>query len=170
MTDHHHNHIHKPASHSVSHVYVEYGHDEKFVTKHKTVVEAVLLDEVSAKKAEEEHLAEDARQAEIARLAIEAAHAAEDAAAAEQLRVEEERRAEEHKAIVANSRKSMRWPPVGARFQERVVLRHVNDFDLTGTVLYTHDTAQREDILKSTRDAKVLPAVALRRTSDPNAD
>jgi hypothetical protein len=111
MTDHH--HIHKAASHSVSHVYVEYGHDEKFITKHKTVVEAVLLDEESAKKAEAEHLAEDERQAELAREAIAAAHAAEDAIAAEELRLEEERRAEETKAIVANSRKSMRWPPVG---------------------------------------------------------
>lgn len=114
----HHHHIHKAASHSVSHTYVEYGHNEKFVTKHKTVVEAVLLDEAAAKKAEEEHLAEDARQAELAREAIAAAKAAEDEKAAEELILEEERRAEETKAIVANSRKSMRWPPVGESFSQ----------------------------------------------------
>ncbi len=58
----------------------------------------------------------------------------------------------------------------GARFQERIVLRHVNDIDhATGDVLYTHDTAQREDILRNTGNAKVLPSVALRRTSEPDA-
>lgn len=108
-----HKHIHQAASHSVSHVYVEYSHDTKFVTKNKAVVEAVLLDDIAAKQAEEEHLAEDARQAELAREAIAAAKAAEDARVAEELEREEELRAEEAKAIIANARKSMRWPPVG---------------------------------------------------------